>query len=83
MALVIQNLFMPPVSPFLCIETGYFLRHGTWWTEFTLQNCLGELHFRIWEWFLGSILLAPLWAAVMGGAVYLAARFVQARRIEA
>ena len=83
MALVIQNLFMPPVSPFLCIEAGYFLRHGTWWTDFTLQNCLGELHCRIWEWFLGSLLLAPLWAAVMWCMVYLAARCVQTSRAEA
>ena len=80
MALVIQNLFMPPVSPFLCIEAGYFLRHGTWWTEFTLQNCVGELHFRIWEWFLGSLVLAPFWAAVMWVAVYFAASLVRSRR---
>ena len=83
MALAIQNLFMPPVSPFLCIETGYFLRHGTWWTEFTLQNCLGELHFRIWEWFLGSLVLAPFWAVVMWIAVYFAASLVQSRRASA
>ena len=80
MALTIQNLFMPPLSPFLCIELGYFLRHGEWWTEFTLHNCLGELHHRVWEWLLGSLVLAPLFAVLAWIGVYAAAVMVQRRR---
>lgn len=83
MALAIQNLFMPPLSPFLCIETGYFLRHGAFWTEFTLQNSLGELHLRLWEWLLGSLLLAPLFALISWIAVFAAASFVKSRRARA
>ena len=83
MALAIQNLFMPPLSPFLCIETGYFLRHGAFWTEFTLQNCLGELHLRLWEWLLGSLLLAPAFALISWIAVYAAASFLKSRRARA
>ena len=80
MALAIQNLFMPPLSPFLCIELGYFLRHGRWWTEFTLQTCLSELHYRIFEWLLGSLILAPLFAAVLWFTVYTAARIIQRKQ---
>ena len=80
MALTIQNLFMPPLSPFLCIEVGYFLRHGEWWTRFTLHNCLGELHHRVYEWLLGSLILAPLFAVVAGAAVYAAAGFIRHKR---
>jgi len=80
MALTIQNLFMPPLSPFLCIELGYFLRHGEWWTEFTLHNCLGELHHRVYEWLLGSLILAPLFALAAGAAVYAAASFIRLKR---
>ena len=80
MALAIQNLFMPPLSPFLCIELGYFMRHGEWWTEFTLQNCLHEMHFRLYEWFLGSLILAPLFAAAAWFAVYGIAKIIQRRR---
>ena len=80
MALAIQNLFMPPLSPFLCIETGYFLRHGRFWTEFTLQNCLGELHLRIFEWLLGSLLLAPLFAVIAWVCVYFTASFLSCRK---
>ncbi len=78
MALAIQNLFMPPLSPFLCIELGYYLRHGEWWTEFTLHNCAGELHHRLYEWLLGSLLLAPAFAVVMWVAVYAAAKRIAA-----
>ena len=81
MALAIQNLFMPPLSPFLCIELGYFLRHGRWWTEFTLQTCLAEMHHRIYEWLLGSLILAPLFAAIAWFAVYGIASIVQRKRI--
>ena len=80
MALAIQNLYMPPLSPFLCIETGYFLRHGRFWTEFTLQNCLGELHLRIFEWLLGSLLLAPLFAVIAWVCVYFTASFLSCRK---
>ena len=76
MALAIQNLFMPPLSPFLCIEVGYYLRHGRWWTEFTLHNCLGELHFRLYEWLLGSLLLAPFFAVVVWLIVRVAAEWL-------
>ena len=79
MALAVQNLFMPPVSPFLCIELGYFLRHGHFWTEFTFERCLAELHLRVWEWLLGSFILAPFWAVLMWFAVYGIARAVQRR----
>ena len=80
MALAIQNLFMPPLSPFLCIEAGYFLRHGRLWTTFTLQTCLTELHLRLYEWFLGSLVLAPLFAVAAYIAVYAASAFFVRRR---
>ena len=80
MALAIQNLFMPPLSPFLCIEVGYYLRHGEWWTEFTLHNCLGEIHHRLYEWLLGSLLLAPFFAVLAWAAVYAAASFIRTRK---
>ena len=83
MALAIQNLFMPPLSPFLCIEVGYFLRRGAWWTDFTLERCVGEIHHRLYEWLLGSLLLAPAFALIAWLAVYAAARFVQRRRVSA
>ena len=71
MAFSIQHLFAPPLSPFLCIEVGYYLQHRRFLTEITLQTALQELHLRIWDWLVGSLLLAPLFAILTGTAVFL------------
>lgn len=70
MALAIQNLFMPPLSPFLCIELGYYLRYGRFWTEVNWNTLVNEFHLRAFEWLLGSLILAPFWGIVMGVIVY-------------
>ncbi len=80
MALAIQNLYMPPLSPFLCIELGYRMRNGAWLTELTLQSGVKELHLRLYEWFLGSLILAPFWGIVSGILVYFITLFLQKRR---
>ena len=62
MMLAIQNLFMPPFCPFLCIELGHYLLHGRWLTEITFENIALEMHERLLEWLCGSLLLAPLFS---------------------
>ncbi len=79
MALAIQNLYMPPVSPVLCIELGYRLRHGRWLTELTFQSGVQELHLRLFEWFLGSLILAPFWMIVSGIATWAVASLCSRR----
>ncbi len=79
MALAIQHLFMPPLSPFLCIELGYFLTHGRFWTELTLRSVTSELPLRLYEWLLGSLLLAPVFAAITGGMTLAVASAVRKR----
>ena len=84
LALAIQNLFMPPVTPFLCIELGYYLRYGEFLTELSFRTVVEQMPHRLWEWLLGSLLLAPLFsvvtAVVVGGA---AALIIRRRRAEA
>ena len=80
MAFNIQHLFMPPLTPFLCIEAGYFLRHGCFLTEFTMRTIVSEGLSRIWEWLLGSLILAPLFAILTGCTVYFTAALWQKRR---
>ena len=48
-----------PFVPALAIEVGYYLRHGKFLTEFTLKTIGSEGLDRLWEWFLGSLLLGP------------------------
>ena len=77
MALAIQNLYMPPFTPFLCIELGYFMRHGTFLREASLQTIVRELPYRFWEWLLGSLIIAPIAAILSGLITYVTAKRLQ------
>jgi len=81
MALAIQNLYIPPFTPFLCIQVGYFMRHGRWWTEYTRETLVAGIHLRLFEWLLGSLVLAPFYAAIAAAATYVTARAVQRRML--
>ncbi len=80
MAFNIQHIFMPPLTPFLCIELGYYLRHGRFLTEFTMQTLFEQGVSRIAEWLLGSLILAPVFAVITSGIVYFTALAVQCFR---
>ena len=75
--LATSQLCMPPFVPAMCIEAGHYMRHGTFLTEIS-WNTLGlEGLQRIWEWALGSLLLAPVLAFLCGLVVYVLALIVQ------
>ena len=73
-ALASSQLCMPPVVPALCIETGYFLRHGRFLTEISLETLGYQALERLYEWLLGSLVLAPLLALLIGGMTLMMAR---------
>ncbi|MDR0339863.1 MAG: DUF2062 domain-containing protein [Desulfovibrio sp.] len=75
--LATSQLCMPPIVPALCIEAGHYLRHGGFLTEFSLQTLGYEAFQRLWEWFLGSLALAPALGLVCGVTVYILARIVR------
>jgi uncharacterized protein (DUF2062 family) len=76
-SLNIQHLAMPPFIPALCIETGYYLRHGQWLTELSFRTVFEQFSSRFYEWFLGSLIIAPLSAVIMGGIMYVAATVIK------
>ncbi len=82
MALSIQNLCMPPFVPLACIELGHFMLYGKWLTNPSWENTFGALPERIWEWFLGSLILAPLLAAGVSLIIYLGAQTIQTRMLK-
>ncbi|HKK90886.1 MAG TPA: DUF2062 domain-containing protein [Desulfobacteraceae bacterium] len=56
-----SHLCMPPLVPALCIEAGYFMTHsGRFLTDISLETLGNELFLRLFEWFLGSLVVAPL-----------------------
>ncbi len=73
-ALASSQLCMPPVVPALCIEAGYFMRHGRFLTEISLETLGYQALERLYEWLLGSLVLAPLLALLIGGMTLMMAR---------
>ena len=74
MALAIQNLCMPPFVPVACIELGYFMRYGRWLTDISWATTFGSISERLWEWLLGSLIVAPIMAIFVAIIVYFTSR---------
>ena len=72
-ALNVQHLAMPPFIPALCIEVGYYLRHGAWLTDLSFKTVFEQFSSRLYEWFLGSLIIGPIAAVLVGGLMYIAA----------
>lgn len=78
-ALAANQLGIPPFLPAVCIEIGYYLRHGTWLTEVSMRTLGREAPERFLEWTLGSLVVGPALAVVVGVAVWLTAAVMQRR----
>ena len=74
--LAASQLCMPPIVPALCIEAGYFLRHGEFLTEISLETLGYQALERLWEWLLGALVVAPVLAALVGGLVFVVAGLI-------
>ena len=74
MALAVQNLCMPPFVPIFCIAVGYRLRHGKYIEARTISELLQHPADRLWEWLLGSLIVAPLLAILVAVLVYFISR---------
>ncbi len=74
MAVASSQLCMPPFVPALCIEIGYYLRHGEFLTEISIKTIGHQGLERIMEWLLGSLVLAPAIGFVAGFTVYIRLR---------
>jgi uncharacterized protein (DUF2062 family) len=65
-----SQLCMPPIVPALCIEVGYYLRHGRFLTEISLETLGYQGLERLWEWFVGSLIVGPLLGLLVGAIIY-------------
>ena len=71
--LATSQLCMPPFVPAICIEVGHYLLHGSFLTELSLQTLGYEALSRLWEWVIGSFVMAPVLGLLCGAIVYLLA----------
>ena len=79
-ALTTSQLCMPPIVPALCIEAGYYLRHGAFLTEVSLETLGYQALDRLFEWLIGSLVLAPVLAILVGGVIFLMAHILAKRQ---
>jgi uncharacterized protein (DUF2062 family) len=68
-----SQLCMPPLVPALCIEVGYFMRHGEFLVEISFETLGYQALERLFEWLIGSLIVAPVLALLVGGIVYVIA----------
>ncbi len=76
-AFSIHQLCTPPFVPALCIEVGYFMRHGRFLTEFTMETLGYQALYRLWDWFLGSLIVGPILAGIVALIVFVIAHNMQ------
>ena len=73
-AVAASQFCMPPVVPVLCIEVGSFLRSGSFIFDLSWEHWLLEIHHRLFDWFVGSLVGGPLLGFVGGGIIWWWAR---------
>jgi hypothetical protein len=78
-ALAASQICMPPLVPALCIELGYFVRHGTFLTEISLKTIGYQGLQRFYEWVIGSFILGPILAITTGSVIYVIASLIRKR----
>ena len=76
-ALNVQHIAMPPFVPALCIQVGYYMRHGQWLTDLSFTTVFEQFSSRLYEWFLGSLIVAPLFAVLIGAVVFISATVIR------
>lgn len=60
-----EKLCIGPFIPAICIEVGYYVRYGHFLTEFNLTTLGRQFMQRVWEWVLGSFIVAPCLACIV------------------
>ncbi len=76
-ALNVSHICAPPFVPALAIEVGFFVRNGRWLTDFSVQTLGREIHQRLLDYLIGSMIVGPILALAAGGLVFLLAWLYQ------
>lgn len=77
-----SNVCVAPFVPFLCVELGHYLIHGSFWYRFDRHTLLDELHYRLWEWLVGALVVGPVLGLAGALLAYLLVASYRRRRNE-
>lgn len=80
MAINASHICAPPFVPALAIEIGYYMRHGGFLTELSMQTLGHEAPQRLFEYLIGSFVIGPPLAVAAGAITYAAAIAWQRRK---
>jgi uncharacterized protein (DUF2062 family) len=72
-----SNVCVFPFVPLLCVEVGHFFRFGRFWYDFNQQTLVHELHYRLWEWLLGSLVVGPIIGLAGALITYILVRYLR------
>lgn len=78
-AVAASQFCMPPLVPAICIEVGHYMRYGEFLLDVSWERWVTEVHLRLWEWLLGSLVVGPLLGLLGALPVYWFAKFVRER----
>ncbi|MBU0673123.1 MAG: DUF2062 domain-containing protein [Proteobacteria bacterium] len=81
-AVAASQLCAPPLMPVLCMQLGYLMLHGHFLVTITWETMVLEIHYRLWEWFLGSLVAGPLLGLLVSGLFYQVIRRFRALRTD-
>ena len=73
-ALNISHFCMPPFVPAICLEVGYYARHGEFLSNFDWHTLGEQMGSRIVDYLIGSLICAPIFAVAIGIIAYFSAK---------
>jgi len=71
----IQNVCTPPFVPAFCIFIGHYMSTGNFYNKFSAKDIFSV--DRLYEWFLGSLILAPVLGIVAFAVILFIARYIK------
>ena len=74
-AVAASQLCMLPVVPILCIQVGFFLRHGVFLIDFNKETLVLQVDERLWEYLIGSFVVGPVLGLIVAMTAFFIFRF--------
>ncbi len=81
MAVTIQHICIPPFVPIACIQLGHYLLYGKLIKVVSFEVIFAQLGDRLFEWFIGSLIIAPVLSIIVGVVVFLISNRLQRNRL--
>jgi uncharacterized protein (DUF2062 family) len=80
LAFSVSHVGTPPFLPALCLEVGYFVRHGEWLKDFNARMIFDQLGELLVDYIVGTIIIAPLLSLAGGFLTYFTALILKRRQ---